>query len=256
MKLSIAMLAHNESKVILETLQSTAFADEWVVVDAESSDDTTAIAHDFGATVLTQANIANLNINKNAAIDACSGDWVLYLDADERITPDGAAEIRRAIASNEYDAYFLPRINYILGRANRHGGGYPDWQLRLFRRGRFRFPEKHIHERVAGKGRIGRLKVPLQHKTYYETWLLIRKMNFNARFEAEYAWRQGARPSFGLAWRWLFWKPFSRTIERYFFKLGFLDGFAGVAHTAFDAMNYIVRYLYLVEWKRNPERAP
>lgn len=250
------MIAHNEAKLIRETLESTRFADEWIVVDTESDDDTAATARQFGATVLTRPNVNNLNINKNIAIDSCTGDWVLYLDADERISEASKQELLDVMEHGDCDAYFFPRLNFILGRATRYGGGYPDWQLRLFKRGKFRFPEKHIHERVAGEGKIGKLMNPLIHETYPETILLLRKLQFNAHFEAQYAWQNGLRPSVGLAWQWLFWKPFSRTVERFLFKLGFLNGFAGVTSCAFDAMNFIVRYLYLVEWARHPDRAP
>lgn len=248
--LSIAMLAHNEAELISETLQSVQFADEIVLVDAESTDDTVKIAQSFGARVITKPNINNLNINKNIAIDACTSNWILYLDADERISSKLKVEILSAIQTNEFDAYFLPRLNRILGKEMKFGGAYPDWQLRLFRRGQFRFPELHIHERVVGKGKIGKLKNPILHESYPRVDLLIRKLKFNAHFEAEYAWKRGLKPSFSLAFKWLFWKPTTRFIERYFLKLGFLNGFAGIAAVAFDAMNYIVRYLYLVEWAR------
>ncbi|MCX7834553.1 MAG: glycosyltransferase family 2 protein [bacterium] len=249
--LSVAMLAHNESEVIEKTLQSVQFANEIVLVDAESTDNTAEIAQAYGAKIITRPNLNNLNINKNIAIDACTSDWVLYLDADERISKESQIEILAAIQTTEYNAYFLPRLNRILGKPLRFGGVYPDWQLRLIKRGQFRFPEIHIHERMVGTGKIGKLKHPIHHETYPHVDLLIRKLKFNAQFEAEHAWKNGVRPSFALAWQWLFWKPFSRAIERYIFKLGFLNGFAGIASVTFDAMNFIVRYLYLMEWHRS-----
>lgn len=250
MTISVAMLAHNESQLIGETLETLRFVNEIVLVDAQSSDNTAEIAQSYGVIVITQPNVNNLNINKNIAIDACSSNWILYIDADERISEECKIEILAAIQSESYDAYFLPRLNRIIGKEMRFGGVYPDWQLRLFRRGTFRFPEKHIHEKVVGQGRIGKLKHPIQHETYPEVTHLIRKLVFNAKFEAEYAWNNGLRPSISLAFQWLFWKPITRTIERYFLKLGFLNGFAGIASVAFDAMNFIVRYLYLVEWNQ------
>lgn len=256
MKLSVAMLAYNEEKLIGETLKACSFVDEIVVVDAESTDRTADICREYGATVITRPNIPMLNINKNIAIDACHGEWVILLDADERITPESREEILRTIANPKFDSYLFPRLNHILGKGMRWGWVYPDYQLRLFRRGKFRFEEQHIHERLAGEGKFGILKHPLMHETYPEADMLIRKLQFNAKWEAGNAWRKGVRPSAGLAWKWLFWKPFSRTLERYFLKLGFLDGFAGVTSCVFDSMNFVMRFLYLVEWARNPERAP
>lgn len=251
LRISVAMLAHNEEKLIGETLVACSFADEIIVVDAESSDATVEICRSHGATVISRPNIHQLNTNKNVAIDACRGEWILYLDADERITPESRDEIVRIIESGKHDAYLFPRLNYILGKPLRWGGNYPDWQLRLFRRGVFRFPEAHIHERVAGTGTIGKLKYPMLHESYPEAYLLIRKLWFNASFEAKFAYEQGKRPTVGLAWQWLFWKPVTRFVERYLLKLGFLNGFAGVAAVAFDAMNFMVRYLYLVELNRS-----
>ncbi len=256
MKLSIAMLAHNEEKLIGETLESVAFADEIVVVDADSTDRTAEICRQHGAIVISQPNRAQLNTNKNIAIDACHGDWVLVLDADERITPESRAEMERVMQDSKYDSYLFPRLNRILGRGMRFGGVYPDYQLRLIRRGTYRFEEKHVHERMVGTGKMGILKHPMIHESYPEADMLIRKLHFFSKFEAEVAWKNGVRPSAGLAWKWLFWKPFGRTLERYFLKLGFLNGFAGITSTAFDIMNFIMRFLYLVEWARNPEKAP
>ncbi len=254
MKLSVAMLAHNEEKLIGETLDAVSFADEIVVVDAESTDATAEICRTHKAIVIARPNIGMLNTNKNIAIDACHGDWILYLDADERVTPESREEFFRAMDEGKCDAFLFPRLNHILGKGMRWGGVYPDYQLRLFKRGMYRFEEKHIHERLAGTGKVGILKHPLLHETYPTADMLLRKLQFNARFEAEYAWNQGVRPSVGLAWKWLFWKPFIRTLERYFLKLGFLDGFAGVTSCVFDCMNFVMRYLYLVEWERKGKK--
>jgi glycosyltransferase involved in cell wall biosynthesis len=121
-RLSVAILAHDEARDLAALLETIAFADEVVVADAESSDDTADAARRAGAEVIPVKNDYNLNVNKTAAIDACRGEWILYLDPDERVTPELADALRAAAADGDapYDAYEFPRLNNYFGRYLKH----------------------------------------------------------------------------------------------------------------------------------------
>jgi glycosyltransferase involved in cell wall biosynthesis len=245
--LSIALLAHNEAANIGAALESVKWAEEIVVVDASSEDATGEIARASGAKVLTEPNRTNLNINKNIAIDACRGDWVFVLDADELIDDDLAGEIRRVMSDGTADGFLIPRRNYVLGSWVKRGSQYPDLQLRLFRKGKGRFPGKHVHERVLVDGRIGRLACAMDHHPYPDLATMIRKNEFYARFEADKLFKDGVRlGTFGLLWRG-FLKPFGRAVRRLVLKGGIRDGAPGVILIAFDFWNNALRHLILWE---------
>ncbi|NQT35774.1 glycosyltransferase family 2 protein, partial [bacterium] len=184
--ISVAIIAHNEEECIDKALSSVSWADEIVVINCDSTDDTALICSRFNVDVHPEPNRVNLNINKNIAIDRCSSEWILVLDADEIIPYDLAGEIRLTVNEGKHDGYRIARRNHILGRWLKHGGQYPDWQLRLFRRTRGRFPEQHIHERIRIDGSIGRLKQAFDHYPYHDLNDMIRKNSFYARFEAQY----------------------------------------------------------------------
>ncbi|MFH0881719.1 MAG: glycosyltransferase family 2 protein [bacterium] len=247
--LSVALLAHNEEANLPAALKSVAWADEIVVVDAGSSDATATIAADHGARVIHQPNNSNLNINKNIAIENCTHDWVLVLDADEIIPPALAGEILQEIKNPRHDGYFVPRRNRILGRWVRHGGQYPDLQLRLIRRETARFPERHVHERIQVKGSVGRLSNPMDHSPYPTIAQMMRKGMFYADFEAQVRRTTTRTSPLVFIYQILIRPPF-RFIRRYFFKGGFLDGIPGLAMSFFDAFNNVVRWLRLWELQR------
>ncbi len=249
--LSIAMIAHNEATNIKQALDSVAWADQVVVVDAGSTDDTAEIARKNGAEVHKESNKKNLNINKNISIDHCTSDWVLILDADEQIPDSLTGEIRRTINEVQHDGYLIPRSNVILGRGLRHGGQYPDYQLRLFRRNKGRFPAKHVHERLKVEGSVGKLKIPFNHYPYRDLNEMMRKGLFYAEFEAQYLLDNGKTvSSSGLIVKAIT-KPIIRFIRRYIFKGGFLDGVPGLVTALFDAWNQSVRWLRLWDMQRD-----
>src|SRR5690606_67187 len=152
MQLSVIIITHNEAQNIAECLDSVPFADEWIVLDSGSTDGTQAIARGRGARVEVSEGWPGFGPQKNAALDLAGGDWVLSLDADERVTPELAQEIQAVIANPQgLDAYDIPRLSSFCGKFLRHGW-YPDRVLRLFRRGQARFSDDHVHERVLAAG--------------------------------------------------------------------------------------------------------
>jgi len=247
--LSVAILAHNEERFLEDALKSVVWAEEIVVVDASSTDATGDIARKFGAKVLVRPNIANLNVNKNIAIRACTNQWALILDADERIPDPLAGEIRKVIADDAADGFLIPRRNYVLGRWIWRGSQYPDWQLRLVRRDRARFGERHVHERINVQGRVAELTNPMEHHPYPDVAALIRKKEFYARFEAGLLIEKGVKISFIKLVFFGFIGAAIRFIRRYFFKGGFLDGGPGLVNAYFDAWNVVLRWI--LAWEHN-----
>jgi glycosyltransferase involved in cell wall biosynthesis len=254
-KLSVAILAHDEGRELAALLATVAFADEIVVADAESSDDTAAVARRAGAKVIPVKNDFNLNVNKTLALEACRGEWILYLDPDERVTPALAEALRVAVADGDapYDAYEFPRRNNYLGRYLKHAGAYPDYQLRLFRRGRARFRCVSVHERLEVDGRVGRLAPPLLHETYPTLADYLRKLPLYVAAGADYLERCGRRPGFGADIWYFLLRPGVRFWRRFIFKMGFLDGWPGFLACFLDAAQGILTY-YEFRSRRHTER--
>ncbi len=168
MSLSVVVITRNEAANLRACLESVPFADEIVVLDSGSTDETVAIARECGARVTQTADWPGFGPQKNRALALASCDWVLSLDADERVTPALAAQIREAMASGVAAAYEIPRLTRFCGQWIHHCGWTPDRVLRLFRRGQARFSDDLVHERVLMElGTLrGRLTTALLHESY------------------------------------------------------------------------------------------
>jgi glycosyltransferase involved in cell wall biosynthesis len=204
-----------------------AWADEIVVVDGESTDKTVALAREFTDRVWVRP-WPGFAAQKNFALEQASGDWVLALDADERVTPDLHARIARIVADDAAgrpvaDGYALPRKNIFWGRWVRHGGLYPDYQLRLFRRRAGRFLADAVHESVRVEGRVERLGEALLHHSYRSLEDFVQRSNRYSTLAAGEWLRRGKRA--GLAD--LIFRPLGRFLSMYIIQRGFLDGWRG-----------------------------
>lgn len=164
-RLSVVLATYNEEKNIGPCLDSVRdIADEIIIVDGGSGDKTREIAKSYGATVIKTTNPLIFHINKNKAIDKATREWILQLDADERVTLELAKEIKTVISSNaEFNGYWIPRRNFFLGKFLSWGGQYPDYTLRLYRNGKGRLPAKDVHEQAVVEGEVGYLKSDLLH---------------------------------------------------------------------------------------------
>jgi glycosyltransferase involved in cell wall biosynthesis len=236
-RLSAVIITKNEAHNIGACLESVAFCDERIVVDSGSGDDTAAIAHAAGARVLHH-DWAGFGAQKSFALAHAAGDWVLSLDADERVTPALAAEITAAIASGRADGYELPRSSTFCGTPIRHCGWNPDYVLRLFRRGSGRFSDDLVHERVICDGAVKRLTQPLIHHT-------IRSPD-DARVKVERYAEAGAAMLLARGRRVAGWQAPARGaiafLRVYLLKRGFLDGAAGYAVARYHAASTYHRY--------------
>lgn len=222
--LSVAIIALNEEERIRPCLESVAWADEVVVIDSGSSDKTVSIAREFTDRVLFRA-WEGYGAQKNSAIRQCRGDWILSLDADERVSEGLRAEIVAALAADPPVAGFrIPRQNFFQGKWIRHGGWYPDYQLRLFRRGRGAYTERLIHESVRVEGPVGRFSAHLVHQSYRGIEDFVARAN---RY-SELAARQLAAEGRGGSVAALLLRPAWRFFSMYILRVGFLDGWRGL----------------------------
>jgi glycosyltransferase involved in cell wall biosynthesis len=251
-KISVAVIAHNEENNLPGLLDTLDFTDEVVVLDAGSSDRTAEIARGAGARVLEGENLRNLNVNKTRAVEATTGDWIIYLDADERVPPELADEIRAAAEENGRGrvAFTMPRLNQYFGKYLRHGGAYPDTQLRLFKRGKARFPCMSVHEKLDVDGPVGKLRTPLIHDSYPTLAEYMRKFPFYVQAGADHLERKGVRPGIINTLKYFVVKPAFRFLRRYVIRLGFLDGWRGFAAATMDAYQYVMTYSAYLDRKR------
>ena len=232
--ISIAMIAHNEEKNLARSLASAAWADEVIFVDCGSTDGTALAARDHKVKYYSRPNSRAVYVNKQFAVDQASSDWVFILDADEEIPPRLRAGLRRAAEAPAGAAAFsLPRRNFYFGRWLKHGGKYPDTQLRFFRRGSARFLPLPVHERLEVDGPVHALGEPLLHYPYSDEADMRNKRNFYAEILARsYALKKRSR-------LFIIFRPFTRFISAYFLKLGFLDGAEGLRTALLDFGNVL-----------------
>jgi glycosyltransferase involved in cell wall biosynthesis len=244
MKLSIAILTFNEAANIRRTLDSVAWANELIVVDSGSTDNTLAIAQEFGAKIFVEP-WKGYGGQVNSAIDKCTSPWVFSLDADEVMTPELVREIRSLLAGQpEYRAYMVPRLNQIFGRWMRHGGLYPDRKLRLFQPGTARLPEDtEPHATPKWNGRIGALRAHLLHYQYPTLSSYIEHMDrYSSASVPMLLRRRKTSRSLPAFWLRTVLNPGATFLYNYFFRLGFLDGREGLLfhlyHSAYVSWKY------------------
>lgn len=241
MKLSVIIITKNEAAHIGACLQSLSFADEVIVLDSGSSDDTCAIARQHGARVEHTADWPGFGPQKNRALDLATGDWVLSIDADERVTPELAQAIGRVLSQPGADAYRIARLSNFCGRWIRHSGWWPDYVVRLFRRQAGRFSDARVHEHVVVQGKTETLPGHFLHYPYASLEVFIDKINRYSTEAAQAAHRKGRRTSlpgiFGHA-AWTF-------IRHYWLRRGFLDGWQGLVLAGMAATGSFYRYVKL-----------
>jgi len=243
--LSVVVITQNAAAQLPECLASVAFADEVLVVDSASTDGTPEAAARYGARVL-QKEWLGFGRQKQFAVDQAAHDWVLCLDADERVSPELAASIVRAIEAPASPVYRMARRNRFLGRWLRHGEGYPDWSPRLFDRRQARWSDDAVHEKVLYAATPGTLGGDLLHESAENLGRYLDKQNRYSSLAAAELHRQGRRA--GLAELAL--SPAVRFLKFYVVRLGFLDGVPGFAHISIGCMTSFLKYAKLIELNR------
>ena len=222
-KLSVIIITKDEQDLIRDCLQSISWADEIIVVDSGSKDDTLDICREYTNHILINEDWQGFGYQKNLALQQATGDWVLSIDADERVTPDLKQQIQLATRIGSHIAYKIPRLAYFLGKEMRHGGWWPDYVLRLFLREKAQFSKDIVHERVLVDGAVGQLKTPLLHYSYTSLEHLLVKNNKYSTAAAIKAHAQGKQSSLGKALAKAGWT----FLRAYILRAGFLDGKEG-----------------------------
>lgn len=279
MKLSFCLATYNEEENIAAVLNSVKkLVDEMIVVDGSSTDRTAEIAYQKGAQVFITSNPPIFHINKQKAIDKACGEWILQLDADERVTPELATEIRNVIHMSDeereeyqknlpgrdlflrhqkaierrdgkkkkqtgpYNGFYIPRRNYFLGGFLRYGGVYPDGAIRLIKKGEAFLPCKDVHEVMSVKGRVGWLAHDLLH---YDSPTFKRYLERNSRYidlMVRDMRAQHVPKTVGMFFQYVIVKPFVTFFMLQIRHKGILDGWRGVVFSFFSALRFARAY--------------
>ena len=239
--LSAIVITKNEAANIGDCLDGLAFCDERIVVDCGSTDATVDIARQKGARVEFH-EWRGYGPQKNYALSLATGTWVLSLDADESVTPELATAIKTAIADGSADAFEFPRLSSFCGRQIRHSGWYPDYVLRLFRRGKARFDDVIVHERVIYDGAVKQLRPPLLHRPVVRLEDALSRLDRYSTAKAQMIVASGRKVSFltGIG------HGFVAFLRSYIWRAGFLDGAEGFLLAVFTAETSY--YPYMKAW--------
>jgi glycosyltransferase involved in cell wall biosynthesis len=242
MKLSVIIITCNEEETLRDCLESVAFADEVIVLDSGSTDRTVEIARSMGARLESTPDWPGFGPQKNRGLALATGDWVLSLDADERITPALKAEILSVLGNPRVDCYAIPRLSQFAGSFIRHSGWYPDYVARLFRRGTARFSDDLVHEKLIAEVSVAKLKNHILHLGFRDFSSTLRKIDHYSSAWSFQALAAGKKAGFFSALS----HAIAAFLKTYILKMGFLDGPAGLAVAISSAE--VAYYKYLKLW--------
>lgn len=249
-KISAVISAYNEETMIEDCLKSLKnLAYEIIFIDNTSQDKTVEIAKKYTNKIFLRPNDpVMLNKNKNFGFTKAKGDWIISLDADERITPELSAEIRKSIRGNQYFGYEIPRKNIIFGKWIKHSIWWPDFNLRLFRKDEGKFPLKHVHEKLKITGKVGKLTNPILHYNYQTVSQFIKKLDTTyTESEVENFLREGKKIAWSDAVRW----PVDDFVKTFFAERGYKDGLHGLVLSIFQAFYAFVFFAKVWERQEN-----
>ncbi len=244
-RLSAVIITRDAAAPLPACLVSVRFADEILIVDSGSTDATRDIAKRHGARFLHQEWLG-YGKQKQFAVERAGHDWVLCLDADERVSPELAHRIQEALRAPKFLAYDMPRCNRFMGRWLRHGEGYPDPNLRLFHRRHAHWSDDAIHEHVITIEPVERLNGDLLHESESTLADYLEKQNRYTTLQAQRMHAQGRRVGAAR----LVLSPLGRFIKFYFLRLGFLDGAPGLVHISIGCFNSFMKYAKLMQLTR------
>jgi glycosyltransferase involved in cell wall biosynthesis len=250
-KLTAIVLTYNEAEHIQDCLQSLDFTDERIVFDSFSTDKTVDLARQSGAVVIRH-EFSDYASQRNAALEAVSGktDWVLFVDADERVSPELAEEVRQMIMNRDYVGYQIPRHNYIFGELTMGSGWYPDYQTRLLKVGKAAY-ENPVHEVVVLDGELGTLKEHFIHHNYKDFKHFVEKQQKYTRYDAQIMYDEGIKPK---AQNYIL-QPLRHFRWRFFTLDGYRDGWHGFRLSVLMAWYEFRKYVLLNQLWRESKRA-
>ncbi len=243
LQLGALVLTYNEENVIEECMESLSWVDEIVVVDSYSDDDTLEICNDYTRKIY-QREFDDFSSQRNYGLEKIESDWILILDADERIPGVLAEEVKNLLNNDgDFPVYKIPRKNFFLGSWIKHCGWYPDYTIRLFKNSDELRYEGEVHEDLTYEGECGRLENPLIHLTYSNLDDYVSKINHYTSLEIE-------KSSRNINLIQVILRPKIEFIKKYFLQKGFLDGSAGLILCMLSAINKFLKYAKLWEAKK------
>lgn len=245
--LSVVISAYNEEKQIEECLKSVeGIADETIVIDNTSSDNTIKIAKKYTSKIFIKPNNQMLNINKNFGFSKAAGLWILSLDADERVSDELAKEIRARVKSGTLvEGYWIPRKNIIFGKWIKNSIWWPDYQLRLFRNGKGKFLAEHVHEMIVIDGQTEKLSEPLIHYNYASVSQYLTKLDkIYTENESDVILKSGKK----LMWIDAIRMPASDFLKTFFYQKGYRDGLHGLVLSLLQA--FYAEIVFAKTWEK------
>lgn len=248
-KLSVIIITQNEEKNIRDCLESVRWADEIIVVDANSSDSTVSICREFTDNIF-EREWPGFAAQKQFALDKATHDWVLSIDADERVTPELREEIQQILTEQNKteDGYKIPRLSYFLGKEIRRSGWYPGYQLRFFRREKTKVSTSRVHEGFLVNGSVGFLQSDLLHFTHPSVEESLKRMNRYSSLEALDRFERKKKKT--VRWYHFIVHPFSAFARQFFVHQGYRDGIPGFILALISGTVKMALYMKLWELQR------
>lgn len=240
-KITALAITLNEAEVIESFIESLHFADEIIVVDSYSTDDTISILQKFPKVKVLQRKFDNFSAQKNFAISQANNDWILFFDADEEISPKLAEEIQQTIRDTTYDAFMVKRALQFMGKRIKYSGFQTDWVVRVFRKGKGTYNGNLVHETIDIAGETGKLKNSVPHHTYKSFDDYTGKLHKYSALQAQMLYDKKKKPTL---YHFLF-RPWYRFWHQYLLRLGFLDGKEGFILAYINAFSVFKRYTNL-----------
>jgi glycosyltransferase involved in cell wall biosynthesis len=240
--LSAVIITHNAARQLADCLNSLSFVSEIIILDSGSDDETKNIADAYQARFVQQ-DWLGYGPQKQKAVELANYDWVLCLDADERVSEELAALIQTELNNPHHQAYQFPRCNRFMGRWLKHGEGYPDISLRLFDRNVASWSDDEVHEVVRTEVSVGTLSGDLLHDSASSLDDYLARQNLYTSLQAESMYQAGKQAGAGR----LLFNPLFRFFKFYFFRLGFLDGIPGLIHILIGCQNTFIKYAKLID---------
>ena len=250
-KLSVVLATYNEEKNLPGCLDSVkGLADEIIIVDGNSADKTREIAKKFKAKIYKTTNKPIFHINKQMAVDKASYPWILQLDADEHVSPALSKEIKQTISNSKAkNGYYIPRKNWFLTKFLTKGGQYPDYVIRLFKKGKGNFPCQTVHEQIKINGSVGYLKNDLLHYSDPTFRRYLTRFNRYTDLDAQLLNQKKQKPTLLLGLNYLLIKPLIWFVSTFIRHKGFVDGLPGFIFSLMSSLRFPVIYFKL--WELN-----
>ncbi len=246
-KVSVTIITLNEEANIRACLESVKWADEILVSDSGSSDRTVEICKEYGAKFFNDEWLG-FGKQKNLIASRAENNWILNIDADERVTPDLRAEIESAASHSECNGYNIPRKNFFGDRWIKYCGWHPDYNLRLYRKDKGQFNERDVHEAVQVNGKTGYLKSPMEHHTYRDVSDYLKRMDRYSALAAEEMFKEGRKAGYFD----ILFRPLFTFIKMFFLQKGFMEGGTGLVLSGLYASYTLSKYAKL--WEMSGKR--